>query len=120
MTLVRHDHNSAAKRAQRVRGKMLGTATKPRLNIYRSNQHIYVQAINDQGGTTLVSANDKKLTAADQKKTKTARAAVVAELVVQDLVKQKISAVIFDRGRYKYHGRVKAVAVSLRSAGIKV
>ncbi len=120
MTLIKHHHNSAIKRKQRVRSKMFGTASKPRLSVYRSNEHIYLQVINDQANQTLVSMNDKNLAATAKKKTKTEQAGMVAELIAQELNKRKIEAVIFDRGQYKYHGRVKAVAEALRSAGIQV
>lgn len=99
---------------------MSGTATHPRLSVYRSNKHLYLQAIDDQAGKTMASANDKKLTAAEQKKTKSEQASAVAVLIAKQLKTKKVDAVIFDRGAYKYHGRVKAVAEGLREAGIKV
>lgn len=120
MTLIKHHHNPVTKRKQRVRAKMFGTAVKPRISVYRSNEHTYLQAIDDRAQVTLASMNDKRLPATAKKKTKIERAALVAAELAQLLGKQKINTVIFDRGQYKYHGRVKAVADALRTAGIQV
>lgn len=111
-------HKSRAARKARVRGKMLSSAIKPRVSVYRSNAHISVQAIDDQAGTTLASASDwgKKR----PEGTKTERAQKVASELATLLKKKNISTVIFDRGYYKYHGRVKAVAETLREQGLKV
>lgn len=104
-------------RKKRVRAKMEGSAQKPRLSVYRSNKHIYVQAIDDQGHQTIASASDVKAT---DKVTKTDRAKVVAAEVAKQLKAKKVEALIFDRGHYKYHGRVKAIAEALREEGLHV
>lgn len=104
------------RRTRRVRAKLFGTADRPRLSVTRSNQHIYLQAINDEQAQTIVSASDLKI----KKGTKTERAQQVAKAIAQQLQKNNIDAVVFDRGSYKYHGRVKAVAEVLREEGIKV
>lgn len=100
-----------------VRKKLHGTAKRPRLSVFRSNQHIYLQLIDDDAGLSLVSASsatkDNKY-----KGTKTEKAAQVADDLFQLMKKKKINTIIFDRGPYKYHGRVKAVADQLRQAGI--
>ena len=94
------------KRHRRVRGKLSGTADRPRLNIFRSNTGIYAQVIDDVAGVTLASAStlDKEVS----KGTKTEQA-----------VAKGISEVVFDRGGYLYHGRVKALADSARENGLK-
>ena len=100
------------KRHRRVRGKLSGTADRPRLNIFRSNTGIYAQVIDDVAGVTLASAStlDKEVS----KGTKTEQAVVVGKLVAKG-----ISEVVFDRGGYLYHGRVKALADSARENGLK-
>jgi large subunit ribosomal protein L18 len=120
-------NTSTARRAQRVRGKMHGTATKPRLSVYRSNKCISLQAINDDAATTICSASDivnqrEKKAGAKSKAavTKTQSTVLVAEQMAEALKKAKISSVILDRGSYRYHGRVKTVAETLRAAGIQL
>lgn len=121
MTKINHSLTKKDRRRARVRGKLTGTATTPRLTVFRSNRHIYVQAIDDQKGRTLAAANDLSLTQEQLKKTTTKvdKAAVVAEIMAQALKTKKIKQVVFDRGHYRYHGRVKQVAETLRQAGIK-
>lgn len=103
-------------RHNRVTAKVQGTADVPRLNIFRSNQHIYAQLIDDAVGKTLVSTDDIRAKAKGAKKD-------IALAVGKDLgAKAKeagIEKVIFDRGGYKYHGRVAAVATGAREAGLK-
>jgi large subunit ribosomal protein L18 len=104
------------RRAKRIRAKISGTAERPRLSVHRSNQHISLQAINDVAGVTLAAGSDLKLKAG----TKTERAQKVAEQTAADLKKAGITKVVFDRGSFRYHGRIKAVAETLRQAGIEV
>lgn len=99
-------------RKQRVRAKISGTSTRPRLNVFRSNANIYAQLIDDTTGKTLVSANDLKLTSG----TKTQRATKVGEEIATKAKEAKISDVVFDRGGFVYHGRVKALAEWARSS----
>ncbi|AJD56211.1 50S ribosomal protein L18 [Streptococcus mutans PKUSS-HG01] len=105
------------KRHRRVRGKLSGTADRPRLNIFRSNTGIYAQVIDDVAGVTLASAStlDKEVS----KGTKTEQAVVVGKLVAERAVAKGISEVVFDRGGYLYHGRVKALADAARENGLK-
>lgn len=109
------------KRAKRVRGKISGTVTRPRLSVFRSARHIYAQAIDDDMGKTIAEAStlNKELTdmAAGLKKADAARA--VGTLVSQRLKALGIEQVVFDRGRYLYHGRVRALAEAAREAGLK-
>ena len=105
------------KRHKRIRGKISGTAERPRLSIFRSNKNIYAQLIDDVAGVTLASAStlDKEVS----KGTKTEQAIVVGKLVAERAVAKGISEVVFDRGGYLYHGRVKALADSARENGLK-
>ena len=105
------------RRHARVRGKISGTSERPRLNIFRSNKNIYAQLIDDVAGVTLASAStlDKEVS----KGTKTEQAIVVGKLVAERAVAKGISEVVFDRGGYLYHGRVKALADSARENGLK-
>ena len=102
---------------QRIRRKLAGTAERPRLNVYRSLNHIYVQVIDDQKGETLVSASTL------QAKSKTggnvAAAKEIGKAVAELAVKKGIKKVVFDRGGYLYHGRIKALADAAREAGLE-
>ena len=102
------------RRHARVRNKISGTPERPRLNVFRSNSHIHAQIIDDTKGVTLVSASsvDMKLENIE------AAAAVGAEIAKRALAKN-IDVVVFDRGGYIYHGRVKALAEAAREAGLK-
>ena len=119
MSIIKRNKTLTASRKMRVRSKLHGTADRPRLTVFRSNQHIYLQVVDDDAQKTLLSATDatKKSTV---KGTKIERAQVVAELLLKLLQKAEIKALVFDRGAYKYHGRVKAVAETLREGGIKL
>jgi large subunit ribosomal protein L18 len=101
----------------RIRQKMAGTAERPRLNVYRSLNHIYAQVIDDQKGETLASASTLAL------KVKTggnvAAAKEIGKAVAEQAVKQGIKKVVFDRGGYLYHGRIKALADAAREAGLE-
>jgi large subunit ribosomal protein L18 len=102
----------------RIRKKMEGSASRPRLSVYRSNKQIYAQLIDDARGTTLASASsaEEAITAAG---TKTDVARKVGELIGSRAVALNISSVVFDRGGYLFHGRVKALADGARSAGLQ-
>ena len=100
---------------QRIRRKLAGTGERPRLNVYRSLNHIYAQVIDDQKGETLVSASSIKLKNGGNVAAANEIGKAVAELAVQ----QGIKKVVFDRGGYLYHGRVKALADAAREAGLE-
>lgn len=104
------------RRQHRTRAKMSGTATKPRVSVFRSLLHISAQAIDDLKRHTLLAVTDKELKI---KGTKIEIAAAVGQIFGKKLQDKKITAIIFDRGAYKYHGRVKALAEGIRQAGIK-
>ena len=105
------------RRHQRVRAKISGTAIRPRLSVYRSLSHIYAQLINDELGITLVSAKDIGVKTG---KTKTEKAFEVGKLLAQKAKEKGISQAVFDRGRFHYHGRIKALAEGAREAGLKI
>jgi large subunit ribosomal protein L18 len=109
------------RRHRRVRAKISGTAERPRLNVYRSLSHIYAQVIDDEAGHTLVSAStvDRELRAQTEGQPKTDAAKLVGELVAKRAQSVGVKRVVFDRGGYKYHGRVKALADAAREAGLE-
>ena len=108
------------RRHARVRKKVTGTATTPRLNVYRSLNHIYVQIIDDVKGVTLCSAStmEKDVKAQIKDLTKTDAAKVVGKKAAEKALKLGIKEVVFDRGGYLYTGRVQAVADGAREAGL--
>lgn len=119
----RKDRNEIRKkRHQRIRNKISGTASRPRMNIYRSLNNIYVQFIDDASGNTLCSASsmDAEIKAKCQEATKTEAAKMVGELAAQRAAKAGISEAVFDRGGYLYTGRVAQVAEGARAAGLKL
>jgi large subunit ribosomal protein L18 len=110
-----------SRREKRVRSKIKGTKERPRLCVFRSDKHIYVQAINDVQATTLATASTLCKEAADKikDKKKTEAAGEVGKLIAQRLISIGIDKVVFDRGRFLYHGRVKALAEAARQSGLK-
>lgn len=109
------------RRHLRVRAKVKGTTSGPRLCVFRSLNHIYVQVIDDSRGHTLASAStlDLEIKSVAIGKKKTAKSELVGSLVAKRALSQGISRVAFDRGGYKYHGRVKALAEAARQEGLK-
>ncbi|RIK44250.1 MAG: 50S ribosomal protein L18 [Chloroflexi bacterium] len=114
--------NSRQRRHLRVRAKVSGSAERPRLNVFRSSAHIYAQLIDDTRGVTLAAASSLEPGFADRLSdgtTKTDKAKVVGALIAERAKDAGISKVVFDRGGFKYHGRVKAVADGAREAGLE-
>jgi large subunit ribosomal protein L18 len=109
------------RRHARVRAHLEGTTERPRLKVFRSLTHIYAQVIDDTNGTTLVSAStvDKELKAQLAGKKKADQAKLVGATVANRAKSQGITQVVFDRGGYKYHGRVKALADGAREGGLE-
>ncbi|MBI5562924.1 MAG: 50S ribosomal protein L18 [Deltaproteobacteria bacterium] len=109
------------RRKARVRKKIRGTAERPRLNIFRSNKHIYAQVVDDAAGKTLAAASTKtkEVIEAVARMKKADAAKKVGETVARLALGKGISKVVFDRGGYIYHGRVKAVADGARGAGLE-
>ena len=114
---------SRKRRANRVRQKVHGTAARPRLSVFRSARHIVAQLIDDELGRTLAYASDaeiKKASVPAGMSAKVARAHAVGRLIAERAAAVKITSAVFDRGGYRYHGRVAAVAEGARSAGLAV
>ena len=118
MVSKRDSNKQRLQRHKRVRGKISGTKECPRLNVFRSSKHIYAQIIDDVAGVTLCSAST--LEKGFEGATGNAEAAgKVGKLVAEKAVKLGITNVVFDRGGYIYHGRVKALAEGAREGGLK-
>ena len=104
----------------RIRKKMQGTAERPRLNVYRSLNHIYVQVIDDLNGKTLVSASTAEGKKEDRRSGgNVASAKAIGKTIAERAKAKGVTQVVFDRGGYIYHGRVKAIADAAREAGLK-
>jgi large subunit ribosomal protein L18 len=114
-------HRRRLRRRYHVRKKTAGTAERPRLNVFRSSKHIYVQLIDDVQGTTLAAASTRsKDVAAGVSYGGNKKAAAVVGKKIAEIAKEKgISKVAFDRGHYRYHGRIKALADAAREAGLQ-
>ena len=104
----------------RIRKKIRGTAERPRVYVFKSNRYLYTQAIDDLTGTVLASASSvEKEYRENRKKTKNIEASrTVGEMIAKRLKKKKVKQVVFDRGVYPYHGRVKALAEAMRKEGL--
>jgi len=105
------------RRAKRTRAKVKKASNAPRLSVFRSNKDMYFQIIDDKAGKTLVSVHTKSLK--DSKKTKTEISFEAGKLLAKKAVEKKIEKVVFDKGSFKYHGRVKAAADGAREGGLK-
>ncbi|MGB9795402.1 50S ribosomal protein L18 [Fervidobacterium gondwanense] len=112
LRLVRH---------RRIRKRISGTPERPRLSVYRSEKHIYAQIIDDVAGRTIVAAStvEKELREKLQKTWNVAAAKEVGKLIAERAIAKGVKEVVFDRGGFKYHGRIKALADAAREAGLK-
>ena len=99
----------------RIRGKISGTATRPRMSVFRSNKAIYVQVIDDLAGNTIAAASSKGLEGGK----KSEIAAKVGEEIAKKVIEKGVNEVVFDRNGYLYHGRVKSLADAARKGGLK-
>ena len=117
--ITKQDENQVRKKRHgRVRAKVAGTTQRPRLNVYRSNKHIYAQIIDDMQGVTLVSASTME-TGFEGTTSNTEAAAKIGETIAKKAADKNIKAVVFDRGGYLYHGRVQALAEAARENGLE-
>ncbi len=107
------------RRHRRVRKKVQGTATRPRLAVFKSNRYIYAQIIDDESGRTLAAASSQEKSLRD-KTLSVESASEVGKLLAQRAADVDIAEVVFDRGGYPYHGRIKALADAVREAGVKL
>jgi large subunit ribosomal protein L18 len=119
MALTKQERRNRIRK--RIRKNISGSADKPRLSVFRSNKGIYVQVIDDVAGKTLVSVSSKSKEIADQLKglNKIDQAKVVGKFAAEKTVEKGISTIVFDRGGYLYHGRVKSLADAAREGGLK-
>ncbi len=117
MALTKSEHR--VRRHRRVRKKIVGTAARPRLAVFRSNKHIYVQAIDDHAGRTIVSASTTEPDLRAGATSTVEAAKQVGKLVAERAKAAGITTVVFDRGGFKYHGRVAAIADGAREAGLE-
>jgi large subunit ribosomal protein L18 len=110
------------RRKKRSRAKIFGTAEKPRLSVFRSNRYTYIQLIDDEQGKTLISASNKELQNSKLKaqNSKLIQAGQLGELIAEKAVEKGIKRAVFDRGRYKYHGRIKSIVEGARKGGLQL
>ena len=108
--------NNRLKRHKRIRKSITGTQEKPRLSVFRSSKHIQIQLINDESNSTILGMSTVSL---KETSTKSDKAKALGKKFAEALKDKKVESIVFDRGGYKYHGRVKAVADGLRENGIK-
>jgi len=119
MNKNQHKAFRRTRRHMRVRGSVSGTPSRPRLAVYKSVKHIYAQIIDDLAGRTLASASSRESAAGSDKPGNSKSAAGVGKLLADRAKQQGIGDVCFDRGGFKFHGRVKALADAAREAGLK-
>jgi large subunit ribosomal protein L18 len=103
----------------RIRKKISGVSAKPRLSVFRSNADIYAQLIDDENGQTIASASSRDKDIKAQKVTKTEKGKLVGSVIARKATELGLTTVVFDRGGYIYHGRVKAVAEGAREGGLQ-
>lgn len=121
MARTKSRNSARLRRHARVRSKISGSAEQPRLNVFRSLTEIYAQLIDDQSGNTLASAStvDKDLRTKVEGKAKTEQARLVGEALAERAKEKGIESIVFDRGGYRYNGRVKALAEGAREGGLQ-
>jgi large subunit ribosomal protein L18 len=111
---------SKQKKQNRTRKKIKRVSIRPRLSVFRSNKHIYGQIIDDKKEETLVAASDHEITKKEAAKSKTKQAFATGEKIAKKALKKDIKKVVFDKGSYAYHGRVKAFAEGAREGGLQL
>ncbi len=121
MSKINTKEDARRKRKLRIRKHVFGTSSKPRLAVFRSLNHIYAQAIDDQTGKTILSASsvESEVKGKAKKTGNKETAKFVGELIAQKCKSKGIESVVFDRSGYVYHGRIKALAEAARAAGLK-
>jgi large subunit ribosomal protein L18 len=121
MATLRSRNKLRVRRHDRIRKRLKGSAERPRLSVFRSLHHVYAQVIDDATGRTVVAASTREKAVADGLKSKASTAAAqrVGEIVAQRAKEKGVTSVVFDRGGYKYHGRIKALADAARGAGLE-
>jgi len=117
--MKRNKTEKRIQRHKRVRAKLSGTKEVPRVSVFKSNQHIFAQFIDDVAGKTILSSIVKSAKKSALKGTKTEKATAIGELLAKKAKEVGITKIVFDRGGFKYHGRVKALAEGLRKGGME-
>jgi large subunit ribosomal protein L18 len=117
MNKIKAKNQRVERRKNRVRAKVSGTAVRPRLSVYRSLDHIYAQIIDDTAGVTLAGVKDVDV---KEGKTKVEKAFAVGKLLAEKAKAKNVTAVVFDRGQFQYHGRIKAVAEGAKEGGLTI
>ena len=117
MNKIKEKNLKAERRARRTRAKLFGTAARPRLSVFRSNRYLYAQLIDDERGHTILSASTHDIEKAG---TKVEKSSALGDLLAKKAKEAGVESMVFDRGSYRYHGRVKGVAEALRNSGIKI
>ena len=117
--MIKSKKDSRQKVRYAIRKKVSGTSEKPRLAVFRSNKQIYAQLIDDVAGNTITAASSKDKSLEGKKVTKLEQATIVGKLIADSAKTAGIDTVVFDRGGFLYHGRIKALADSAREAGLK-
>lgn len=120
MRLVKRKQLNKKLRKARNRAKFFGTMARPRLSVFRSNRYMYAQLIDDEKGITIASASTIVLHKGKAKVTKSAAAKELGGTIAASAKKLGVAAAVFNKGAYKYHGRVKAVAEGARAGGLKI
>ncbi|MBU4348627.1 50S ribosomal protein L18 [Patescibacteria group bacterium] len=121
MSNIKQINERKNRRRLRNRAKIFGTNKRPRLSVFRSNKYTYVQLINDNTGKTLVSSSTFELNKKTKKTdTKTNQAIAIGLLIAEKAKKLEIKEIVFNKGSYLYHGRVKAVAEGVKEGGLKI
>ena len=115
-TKVKSDRRTRIRRT--IRKRITGTSASPRLSVFRSNTEIYAQLIDDVSGKTIVAASSRDKDIAAQKVTKTDKSKLVGSVIARKATELGLSVVVFDRGGYLYHGRIKALAEGAREGGL--
>ena len=118
MTQVASRDAARQKRHERIRLRLAGTSSRPRLAVFRSLNHIYAQVIDDSSGRTLVAASSAEKELRASKQTKTEEAKIVGRLVAERAKSAGVEQVVFDRAGFRYHGRIKSLADAAREAGL--
>lgn len=117
MAVSKQDRRTKIKK--RIRKDIVGTGTRPRLSVFRSNKEIYAQIVNDEDGTTIVAASSRDKNVASPEVSKKEQAALVGKAIAEKALKAGIDTISFDRSGYLYHGRVKSLAEGAREGGLK-
>ena len=104
---------------KRIRKELVGTESRPRLSVFRSNKEIYAQIVNDVDGKTIVAASSRDKDVASKEVNKTEQASLVGKVLAEKALKAGVETISFDRGGYLYHGRVKSLAEGAREGGLK-